>query len=133
MARAERGAPLPLAFRSWADSGPAPELHLAAGALAVAAAAGGPQARAVDGVALTLRERRAAAAEVRAHSAQARLSALVIGALPAAFLVWAAATDRRTVAFLVVAPAGWACLALGIALEAIGALWMRRILNGVAP
>jgi tight adherence protein B len=133
MARAERGVPLGTVFRSWATQSTAAELRIAAGALALAATAGGPQARAVDGVALTLRERRAAASEVRAHSAQARLSALVIGALPLAFLAWAALTDRRTVAFLVGAPAGWVCLALGVALEATGALWMRRILRRAAP
>ena len=77
--------------------------------------------------------RRAVAAEVRSQSAQARLSALVIGLLPLAFLTWAALTDRRTVLFLVGAPAGWACLALGGGLEVIGALWMRRILRGAAP
>ena len=106
---------------------------MAAGALALAATAGGPQARAVDGVADTLRERRAVAAEVRAQSAQARLSALVIGLLPVAFLAWAVVTDRRTAVFLVASPPGWACLVAGIALEAAGALWMRRILRGAAP
>jgi tight adherence protein B len=130
---AERGAALPAAFRAWAERSTTPELRLTAAALALAAAAGGPQARAVDGVATTLRERRAIAAEVRAQSAQARLSALVIGLLPVAFMVWALATDRRTAAFLVSSPPGWACLLAGLGLEAGGVLWMRRILRGAAP
>ena len=95
--------------------------------------AGGPQARAVDGVAATLRERRAVVAEIRAQSAQARLSAVVIGALPLLFLLWAVATDRRTAAFLVAGPAGWACLGAGVGLEVVGGLWMRRLLRGAAP
>jgi tight adherence protein B len=130
---ADRGQSLATAFGRWAAASTAPEERLAAGALALAATAGGPQARAVDGVAVTLRERRAIATEIRAQSAQARLSALVIGGLPVAFLLWAVATDRRTAAFLVTGPAGWACLGIGLGLEVVGAVWMRRLLRGAAP
>jgi tight adherence protein B len=130
---AERGQPLAQAFTTWAAASTLPEERLAAGALALAAAAGGPQARAVDGVAATLRERRAVATEIRAQSAQARLSALVIGGLPVLFLLWAVTTDRRTAAFLVKGPAGWACLGVGLGLEVAGAAWMRRLLRGAAP
>jgi len=132
VADAGRGQPLAGAFTTWAAATTAPEERLAAGALALAATAGGPQARAVDGVATTLRERRAVTAEIRAQSAQARLSAVVIGALPAVFLVWAVATDRRTAAFLVAGPAGWACLGAGLGLELVGAIWMRRLLREAA-
>jgi tight adherence protein B len=130
---AERGQPLAEAFAAWAATSAAPEERLAAGALALAASAGGPQARAVDGVAATLRERRAVTAEVYAQSAQARLSAIVIGVLPVLFLLWAVATDRRTAAFLVATPGGWACLGAGLGLELAGAAWMRRLLRGATP
>jgi tight adherence protein B len=133
VAEADRGTPLAAAFGRWAVVGGTADERLAAGVLALAATAGGPQARAVDGVAATLRERRAVAAEIRAQSAQARLSAIVIGALPLLFLLWAVATDRRTAAFLVAGPTGWACLGAGVGLEAAGALWMRRLLRGAAP
>jgi tight adherence protein B len=130
---AERGQPLAQAFATWAATSTVAEERLAAGALALAASAGGPQARAIDGVAATLRERRAVAAEVHAQSAQARLSAVVIGVLPVLFLVWAAATDRRTAAFLVATPGGWMCLGAGLGLEAAGGAWMRRLLRGATP
>jgi Flp pilus assembly protein TadB len=133
VADAERGQPLADTCTRWATAAAVPEERLAAGALALAADAGGPQARAVDGVAATLRERRAMAAEIRAQSAQARLSAVVIGALPAVFVLWALATDRRTAAFLVTGPAGWACLGAGVGLELAGAVWMRRLLRGAGP
>jgi tight adherence protein B len=133
VAEADRGTPLAAAFTRWARTEVTTDERLAAGALALAATAGGPQARAVDGVAATLRERRAIGAEIRAQSAQARLSAIVIGALPLLFLLWAVATDRRTAAFLVAGPAGWACLGAGAGLEVAGALWMRRLLRGAAP
>jgi tight adherence protein B len=127
--QAERGRPLARAVVEWSQHHASPEVRLAGAALALAASAGGSPARAVDGAAATLRERRAVAGEVRAHSAQARLSAIVIGVLPLAFVTWALATDSRTAAFLVADPIGWACLGAGIVLEALGAVWMRRILR----
>jgi tight adherence protein B len=133
LARAERGVPLAEALSGWPGDRPLAEVHVAAAALVLAADAGGPQARAVDSAAETLRERLAVAAEIRAQSAQARLSALVIGSLPVVFLSWAVLTDRRTAAFLVSQPVGWACLAAGVALEVTGAGWMRRILRSAAP
>jgi len=133
VARAARGLSLATALGHWSRHHPSTDVRLAGAALSLAASAGGAQARAVDGVAATVRERRAMAAEVRAHSAQARLSAIVIGLLPVAFLLWAITTDGRTAAFLVADPIGWMCLVAGLVLEALGALWMRRILRAVAP
>jgi tight adherence protein B len=133
VARAGRGLPLATALGHWSRQHRSPDVRVAGAALSLAASAGGARARAVDGVASTVRERRAAAAEVRAQSAQARLSAIVIGLLPVAFLLWAVGTDGRTAAFLVADPIGWMCLVAGILLDAIGALWMRRILRTVAP
>jgi tight adherence protein B len=130
--RADRGRPLEAALTDWAVDTTRPAARLAAGSLALAATAGGPQAKAIDGAAATLRDRRSIAGEVRAQSAQARLSALVIGLLPVAFLLWAAATDRRTAAFLVADPVGLVCLAAGLLLEATGALWTRRVVRSVA-
>jgi tight adherence protein B len=130
--QAERGRPLATAFADWSRHHASPDVRLTGAALALVASAGGATARAIDGAAATVRERRAVAGEVRAQSAQARLSALVIGLLPVAFLAWALATDGRTAAFLVADPVGWVCLLAGIVLEALGALWMRRILRGAS-
>jgi tight adherence protein B len=130
LGQAARGVPLADALAAWPRERPLPEVRVAAAALALAADAGGPQARAIDSAADTVRERLAVTAEVRAQSGQARLSALVIGCLPVAFLAWAVVTDRRTAAVLVGSPAGWACLAAGAALEAAGAIWMGRIVRG---
>lgn len=104
----------------------APSIGLAAAALAVAAATGGSPARAVDGVASTLRSRLAVAEEVRALSSQARASAMVIAVAPVGFGVLAAATDERTAAF-VATPAGVVLAAAGLGLDAAGAWWMARL------
>lgn len=125
--RVRLGATLPAALDAWAERRPRPGVRFAVAALALAAETGGASARSVDGVATTLRERHALDREVSALSAQARLSALVIGLAPLAFAAFAAATDPRTATFLFRAPAGLACLGAGLALDAAGAWWMHRL------
>jgi tight adherence protein B len=116
------------ALDEWAEGvgGGRPSIGLAVAALAVAAATGGSPARAVDGVASTLRSRLAVAEEVRALSSQARASATVIALAPVGFGALAAATDDRTAAFLS-SPAGVVLAATGLALDAVGAWWMARL------
>ena len=103
-----------------------PSVRLAAAALAMAAETGGSPARAVDGVASTLRSRLAVADEVRALSSQARASALVIAAAPLVFGLAAGVTDARTTAFFA-SPLGVPVLAAGVGLDAVGAWWMSRL------
>ena len=95
--------------------------------LAVAAETGGAAATALDGLARSLRDALGAQAEATALSAQARLSAIVVGAAPIAYLLFAAATDPHATETLVSTSAGRICLGLGLGLDALGALWMRHI------
>jgi tight adherence protein B len=124
---ADRGYPLVDGLERWARSSPRTGVRLAVAALCLGAETGGAQARAVDGVAATLRDRLAVASEVRALSSQARASMLVIAASPLAFCAFASATDPRTSTFLFRTPLGVACLTAGLSLDAAGALWMRRL------
>jgi tight adherence protein B len=91
---------------------------------------GGRAADALDGLAASMRERLAVAAEARALSAQARYSAWVIGLLPLGWFAVATVTDPRSLSPLVATGAGRVCAAAGLALEVLGALWMRAILRG---
>ena len=111
----------------WAAERPLPGVRLTAAAIALAAEVGGSGARALDGLALTLRQRQAVAGEVRALATQARLSALVLTVAPIAFAALAAASDPRTAAVLLRSTAGQLCLGLGLALDAAGAAWMARV------
>lgn len=122
-----RGAGVVAALEGWAERRPLPGVRLAVAALCLGAETGGAQARAVDGVAATLRHRLAAVAEVAALSSSARASALVIALSPLAFGALAGATDPRTVTFLFRTPLGLAFLAGGLTLDGLGALWMARI------
>ena len=124
---ARRGRPLAAAIDRWSGTTPGDGVSLAAAALGLGAELGGAAARSLDGVAGTLRDRNNGRREVRALSAQARASAVVIGSAPLAFLVVVAAADPGAIGFLVGSPIGRLCLASGLGLDVVGAWWMRRI------
>lgn len=126
-AEAAQGASLVSALEAVAARRPLAGVRLGVAALCLGAETGGAQARAVDGVAATVRERLAVAAELRALSSQARISALVIGLAPIGFGAFAAATDPRTSEFMLHTPAGLVLLAAGLMLDGLGWLWMQRL------
>ena len=126
-AEAAQGASLVTALEAVGARRPLPGVRLGVAALCLGAETGGAQARAVDGVAATVRERLAVAAELKALSSQARISALVIGVAPLGFGAFAAATDPRTSEFLLHTPAGLILLVTGLALDGLGWLWMQRL------
>jgi tight adherence protein B len=117
------------AVAAWAEERPLPAVAAVAAALDVAVSTGGPAAPALDGLAAGLRDRFDAIAEVAALSAQARLSAIVVGAAPVVSLGLSLVCDRRVAPTLVATAPGRACLLTGIALEALAAAWMGRILR----
>ncbi len=131
--RVHRRTRLGLAFvdalGTWPDEHDAPGVRAAAGAVAVAAAMGGRAADAIDGLASSLRHRLDAVAEARALSTQARLSAVVVGAAPLGYLAFASLIDARSVTTLATTAVGRACLVVGLGLEGLAALWIRRIVR----
>ena len=86
-------------------------------------------ADALEALAQSLREREGLVEETRALSAQARMSAIVIGGAPVAYLAWSSLVDRDALQSLVASPVGHVCLVVGLSLELVGALWMRRIVR----
>jgi tight adherence protein B len=95
--------------------------------LAACAHHGGAAARPLDQVAATLRRRAADAAERSVHSAQARLSALVMTVLPGGVLVLLLATSP-SVRTITASPMGAVVVTSGLLLNALGWTWMRRII-----
>lgn len=124
---AAHGTPLVAALEGWERRRPLTGIRLAVAVLALGAETGGAHARAIDGVAETVRSRLAVAAEVRALSSQARFSGLVIALAPIGFAAVATATDQRTADFLFRQPLGLACLAVGLGLDGLAGLWMHRL------
>lgn len=130
-AAAAAGTSLHRALDRWAHRRPGTGVPLVVDALAIAATTGADRGRALAAVADTLRDRQARAREVQALAAQARLSAVVLVVLPVAFAVLVAAWDPAVARFATGTPAGWACLAGGVALDAVGACWMARLIGAV--
>lgn len=133
VAAAGAGTPLTTALDGWARRCPRPNVLLLVAALSLAHDTGGASAQAVDGVAATLRRRQAARAETVALATQARTSAYVLAGAPLVVCLFAVVTGGGSAQFLLGTPVGLGCLALGLALEALGAWWMVRLTRWGAP
>lgn len=123
--RSRHGAGLLEGLRWWmtlrADDD---DIHMAAASLAAAVETGGPAARAVDVASEIVRDRRALAGDLAALTAQARVSAVVIGLAPVAMAALTALTDPATVGFLLTSGPGLAMLVGGLTLDGLGVVWM---------
>lgn len=97
--------------------------------LNVASQTGGNLAEILEGIAATLRERLKWQAKVRTLTAQGRLQAWIVGALPLLLLCVLSYLEPGAMGMLWETPAGWAVLALLCTLEAGGMLLIRRIVN----
>lgn len=116
-----------LAIERFASRCAVPEAALAGRALRVGRQAGTELARVIDEVAETLRDRDQLARELRASTAQARVSAFVVAALPVVFLLLMSAGARDQAELLFGEPIGWLLLLVGGLLEGAGILWIRRL------
>jgi tight adherence protein B len=126
---AGRGQSMATVLDDWTRRHDDPGTRLAATALILANAVGVASARAVHGVAATLRER----LELSALASQARTSAVVLSAAPLLFALLLGVSDGAAGRFLLQSRAGWACLAAGLGLDALGAWWMARLTRGEQP
>jgi Flp pilus assembly protein TadB len=127
--RVDHGDSLADALQRIVAAHPAPAVRLAAAALVVGHETGAPPAKAVEGVAATLRDRAALDREARAHASQARASAVVLLVAPLVFSAFTVTADPRVGDFLFRSWMGWVCLGVGTTLELLGALWMRSIMR----
>jgi len=121
------GVTLVDALAGWRQRQPTAVVSLTTAVLTFGVDTGGSLARAVDGAAATLRERVALRGEVQVLAAQARASAVVVGAAPVGFMVLVAIADPRVASFLVSTVAGWLCLVVGAGLEIGCVVWMRSL------
>jgi tight adherence protein B len=128
-ARLAVGVSLDQALEQWAAERPLAGVRSAAGVLSMVTTMGGSAASALEGVVESLRHDDAASGEAQALSAQARVSAVVVGAAPVAYLVFAAATDPGSSRILVESTSGRICLIVGLALEVLAAIWMRALVG----
>ncbi|HYD09961.1 MAG TPA: type II secretion system F family protein [Acidimicrobiales bacterium] len=92
---------------------------------------GGDLAEVLDAVADTIRARAHLARQVQALSAEGRMSAYVLVALPLGVAAWMTVSNRPYVATLVTTGAGLLLTAVAAVLMTAGCLWLRRLVRPV--
>lgn len=125
----DTGTPITEALAEWADAHASEDARLIAGVLDLHRRSGGDLPIVLDGLAGTLRERRAAHREVRALTAQARLSGVILGMLPIGFFAFLLLTSRREMLDAIGTPLGGTALGIGLGLEVLAFLWIRHLLE----
>ncbi|WP_241483165.1 type II secretion system F family protein [Nocardiopsis halophila] len=131
-AAARSGADPSAALRRASDApGMAGLVHLAA-CWAVASRSGAGLAEVCERLADSLAQEEERRRELSAQLAGPRTTAVLLAILPAAGLGLSAAMGAGPVAFLFTTPVGLACLAAGLALEALGLWWTDRMVRNAA-
>ncbi|ACX52175.1 Type II secretion system F domain protein [Ammonifex degensii KC4] len=106
---------------------PSDDLDLAVTAVIIQRQVGGNLAEILDNIATTIRERVRLKGEIRALTAQGRISALIIGLLPLALALILSLINPSYLLTLIYEPLGRIMLGLGAAGEIVGVLLLRKI------
>jgi len=125
----EVGMPLAEALGALADDVGTADARLVAATMELHRRVGGDLPAVLGQVAATLRERVAVAGEVRALTAQARLSGGILGALPIGFFAFLWLTSRHEMQSALATPAGIAVIVIGLVLDGLAFVWIRKLLE----
>ncbi len=90
---------------------------------------GGNLAEVLSNVAATMRERERLRRQVQVLSAEGRLSAIILGALPIVFGLYLAVTRPEYLSLLITTPLGIVMLVGGVVLLLAGAFWLNRVVK----
>jgi tight adherence protein B len=123
------GDPVERALEAFADALGSDDGRLFVLILAIHQRSGGNVAGALEEVASTIRHRVAVRRELRALTAQGRVSGSILGGLPIGFFLVLATTARGELAPIYRSAAGIAMLGVGLVLEALAYVWIRRLLR----
>lgn len=129
VAAIDAGTPVAEAITAWAGGIGTDDARLLASVLELHRRSGGDLPVVLDQVAATIRDRVAAAREVRALTAQARLSGTILGVLPIGFFAFLWVTSRSDIEGALATTAGLASVAVGLILEVTAFVWIRHLLE----
>lgn len=99
------------------------------GTIALAHQMGGNSARIFERIGDCFHHTYELSDDTKAALSQVRISAMVISVLPVGFLAMSALMGLGGTSFLFTDPIGIICLVLGITLQTIGILWMKKMVN----
>jgi tight adherence protein B len=123
------GVPMDEILDRFADAVGGSDVRLVTGVLKLHRRTGGALVTALDDVAQTLRARRESGRELRSLTAQARLSAAILGLLPLGFFLFLSVVARRDVESAYRTTAGASAIGVGLALQGAAFVWIRRLLR----
>jgi tight adherence protein B len=123
------GATFEAALEHLADAMGGEDARLFSLIVGIHAKSGGNLAGALDEVGATIRHRVAARRELRALSAQGRMSGSILVALPIVFFFVLASSSRRDLGPIYRSPAGTVMVLGGLVMEAVAYLWIRHLLR----
>jgi tight adherence protein B len=122
------GIPLSVALAEWAKRIPIDDIRLIGFTIGVSSASGGNLADALDRLANACRQRLIVEEKIDALTAQGRLQAWVMVALPLLLALALTLIDPSSMVSLWTTDAGHLVIALVLALELLGMLWIRRLI-----
>ncbi len=123
------GRPLEEALERFSARIPSKDLDMWVTAMLVHRQTGGNLAGVIDSSALRVTQRLQLRSEVKAMTAQGRLSGLVVAVAPMAFFLLLSAGSREQMDFLFSTPLGLTILFAGMAMNGLGMLWIRQVLR----
>ena len=127
--RLDVGVPAAAALTRWGEELASDDARLLVAVLDLHRRSGGDLPSVLDGVVETLRDRRSAHREIRALTAQARLSGVILGTLPIGFFAFLLLTSRHEMLAAIGTTLGRTALVVGVGLELVAFEWIRRLLE----
>lgn len=129
MDRSALGVPLDEVLDTLSERIGGAEARLVTGVLRLHRRTGGALATALDDASRTLRARREGARELRSLTAQARLSAAILGLLPLGFFLFLSVVARRDVESAYHTATGASAIGVGLVLQGAAFVWIRHLLR----
>jgi tight adherence protein B len=123
------GVPLDESLEQLAREEELDDVRFAVAVLQLQHRVGGDAPAVLDDAVGTLRQRVAAADELRSLTAQTRLSGTILGLLPIGFFLFMSVVSRSEVSGALSSPIGLASVASGLTLDGFAFLWIRHLLR----
>lgn len=129
LVEARIGVPIEDAFEGVAARFQSKDFAWSVMAIRIQRQVGGNLAELLTTVAATMRERAYLRRQVRSLSAEGRMSAMILCALPPMFALYLLLTNREFLQPLVADPRGWIISAAGVLWLLVGVFWMSRLVK----
>jgi tight adherence protein B len=123
------GVPFDDALGNFGDALASEDARLFTLIVSIHSKSGGNLAGALEEVGATIRHRISVRRELRAFTAQGRVSGAILGSLPIGFFLVLALTSRRELAPVYRSSAGITMIVAGVVMEALAFAWIRRLLQ----